>query len=91
MGLDFVLANDYRRASDCDFFAREVPEGAAVVFDSSIWMAFLGGLCGNSLASTIVLHDLPGGSDGGEALIEKCFPEDIAGAQHSRWNDVVFE
>jgi hypothetical protein len=91
MGLDFVLADDYCRDSDCDFLAREVPEGAAVVFDSPIRVAFLGGLRRHPLASTIVLHDLPGRPDGGEALIEECFPQDIACAQHSRWNDVVFE
>jgi hypothetical protein len=91
MGLDFVLANDYRRDSVCDFLAREVPEGAAVVFDSSIRVAFLGGLRGVRLASSIVCHPVPGKSDVGEALIEKCFPQNIAGSQHSRWNDVVFE
>jgi hypothetical protein len=78
VGLDSVLARNRSRDPDRDFLAREVSEGAAVVLDCSIRVAFLGGLCGAPLASPIIRRRVLRALDGGEALIEKCFPENIA-------------
>jgi hypothetical protein len=78
VGLDSLLARHCGRDPDRDFLAREVSESTAVVFDSSIWMALLGGLRRAGLASSIVtcldLHSL----DDEESLIEEPFPENIA-------------
>jgi hypothetical protein len=78
VGLDSVLARNCSRDSDRDRVAREVSEGAAIVFDCSIWVAFLGGLRGARLASATARQFLLRTLDGEEALIEKCFPENIA-------------
>jgi hypothetical protein len=78
VGLDSRLARNRSRASGRDFPAREVSEGAAIVFDCSICVAFLGGLRGARLASTTARQFLLRTLDGEEALIEKCFPENIA-------------
>jgi hypothetical protein len=78
VGLDFVLARNCRRDSDRDRVARKVPEGAAIVFNCSSWVAFLGGLRGARLASATARQFLLGTLDGEEALIERCFPENIA-------------
>jgi hypothetical protein len=78
VGLDSRLARNRSRASGRDFPAHEVSEGAAIVFDRSIWVAFLGGLRGARLASATARQFLLRTLDGEEALIEKCFPENIA-------------
>ncbi len=74
-----------------DFLAREVSEGAAIVLNSAVRVAFLGGVCGARLASALdrqlVFHTL----DGGEALIEECIPQNIARWQPNRRHKVVFE
>jgi hypothetical protein len=91
VGLDSLLAGDRSRNPGRDFFAREVQEGAAFVFDSAARMAFLGGICGAPLAPAtprqLVLDTL----DGGEALIEKCIPQNIACWQPDWRNEVVLE
>jgi hypothetical protein len=91
MGLDSFLARVCSRIPGRDFFAREVQEGAAFVFDSAARVAFLGGVRGAPLAPAtpcrLVLRTL----DGGEALIEKCIPQNIARWQPNRRNEVVLE
>jgi hypothetical protein len=78
VGVDSLLARSCSRDPNRDFLTREVSEGTAVVFDCSIWVAFLGGLRGARLASPIIRHPVLRALDGGEALIEKRFPENIA-------------
>jgi hypothetical protein len=78
VGLDSVLASNYSRDSDRDRVAREVSEGAAIVSGCPIRMAFLGGLRGARLASATARQFLLCTLDGKEALIERCFPENIA-------------
>jgi hypothetical protein len=91
VGLDSLLARDCSSDPDRDFFAREVSEGAAFVLNCTVRVAFLGGVCGARLASAIArqldLHTL----DGGEALIEKCIPQNIARWKPNRRNEVVSE
>jgi hypothetical protein len=77
--LDSLLAGNCSRDPDRDLLAPEVSEGPPVVLDCSIWVAFLGGLSGARLASTTDRQFLLRTLDGEEALIEKCFPENIAG------------
>jgi hypothetical protein len=90
VGLDSHLAGNCSRDPDRDFLACEVSEGAAVVRDCAVWVAFLGGLCGARLASALdrqlVFHTL-----GGEALIEECIPQNIAGWQLDWRHEVVSE
>jgi hypothetical protein len=61
-----------------DFFACEVSESAAILFNSKVWLAFLGGLrrarVGSATGGDFLLYE-PGVE---EALIEKCFPKNIA-------------
>jgi hypothetical protein len=77
MGVDSLLAHNCSRDPGCDFLACEVSEGATVILDCAIWVAFLGGVCGARLASAFVrwrdFYTL-----GREALIEKCIPQNIA-------------
>jgi hypothetical protein len=54
VGLDSYLAQYCGRNSGCDFLAREVSKGPAVVLDSQVGVAFLGRVCGAALASVIV-------------------------------------
>jgi hypothetical protein len=77
VGLDSLLARVCGCVSERDLFAREVSEGAPVVFDCSIWVAFLGGLRGARLVSSGNRRRVLRTLDGEEALIEKCFPENI--------------
>jgi hypothetical protein len=72
--LDPFLAHDYSRAASRHLVACEVSEGTAIVFDCSIRVAFLGGLRGTSLASRAVRDPVLDTLDGGETLIEECFP-----------------
>jgi len=53
MGLDYLLADARGRASERDHFAHQVSEGAAVLLDPTVRMAFLGSLRGTSLGSFI--------------------------------------
>jgi hypothetical protein len=78
VGLDSVLARNCSRDSGRDRIAREVSEGAAIVFDCPIWVAFLGGLPGAPVASAGDRQFLLRTLDGEEALIEKCFPKNIS-------------
>jgi hypothetical protein len=52
--MDSLLAYDSGRIPGCDFSAYEVSEGAAVVLDCAVWVAFLGSVCGARLASALV-------------------------------------
>src|SRR5262249_25284969 len=87
VGLDSVLAYDSRCASHCDCVARKVSEGTAFIVDSTPWVAFLGGLFGPRLASRIA-RDRVLVPFHREALVEECFPENIARWQ-SGWRDQV--
>jgi hypothetical protein len=91
MGLDSFLADDCGRDPGRNFFARQVQEGATVVFDSAARVAFLDGLRGTCLASAIDrqrdIHTL----DSAEALIENCLAQNFTGRQSNRRNEVVFE
>ena len=78
MVLDRDLALNCGRAPSRHFLAPEVSEGAAVVFNTSIWLAFLRGLRGTCLASFDIRHRVLRNLDGAEALIEECFPENIS-------------
>jgi hypothetical protein len=91
VGLDSVLARDRRRNPGRDFLTCEVLEGAAFLFDSAVRVAFLGGVCGAHLASVIHRQFALNALDGGEAVIENCIPQDIAGWQPDRRNEVVPE
>jgi hypothetical protein len=91
VGLDSLLACNRSSNPGRDFFAREVSEGAAFVFDSALWVAFLGGVCGALLAPATHRQFVLGTLDRGEALIEKCIPQNIARWQPNRRNEVVFE
>src|SRR5258708_5550524 len=77
-GLDSRLAHKCSRDPGCDLFAREVSEGAAIVLDSAVRVAFLGGVCGARLGAFTIDHFVPHNFDCGEALIEKCIPQNIA-------------
>jgi len=76
--LDSRLALNCGRRPRRDFPAREVSEGAAIIFNPEVWVAFLDGLCRARMASAAIRHRLLGTLDGREALIEKCFPKNIA-------------
>jgi hypothetical protein len=91
MGLDSLLACICSRGSECDCLAREVSEGSAILFDSAVWLAFLGSVCRVHLDSSTSRHAVLRTSDGGEALIEKCFPENLAGWQLNWRDEVVSE
>src|SRR5438270_2839372 len=84
MGLDSRFARICGRSAERDCVAREVSEGSAILFDSAVWLAFLGSVCRVHLDSAIIRHAVLRSSDGGEALIEKCFPENLARWQ-SNW------
>lgn len=77
MGLDSLLAGNCSGDSDIDHLAREVSEGAAFLFDSAVWVAFLGGVCRPGLAATLVCRRDAGTLDSGRALIEQCIPQNI--------------
>jgi hypothetical protein len=89
--VDSLLAGDRSRNPDRDFFTREVQEGAAIVFDSAARVAFLGGICGTPLAPATSRQLVLSTLDEGEALIEKCIPQNIACWQPNRRNEVVLE
>jgi len=91
VGLDHTLAHNCSRDSGCDFLAREVSEGAAVVLDTAVWMAFLERVCRARLAPAVVSQLDFRRLDGEEALIEKCIPKNIARRQLNWRNEVVFE
>jgi hypothetical protein len=91
MGLDSLLASGRGRIAGRDFFAREVSEGAAFVFDSAARVAFLGSVCGTPLAPDTPCYVVLATLDSGEALIEKCIPQNIAHWQPNRRNEVVLE
>jgi len=67
------LADDCNRDSHCDLFAREVSEGAAVVLDSAVWLAFLGGLRRHCLGSATIRFRILRNTLGGEALMKGAF------------------
>jgi hypothetical protein len=77
VGLDSLLACIYSRGSERDRLAREVSEGSTVLFDSTVWLAFLGGVCRAHLDSTIVRYAVLQHLEGGGTLIEKCFSENL--------------
>src|SRR5262249_6186251 len=89
LGLDPLLAVNYRRNSGGDLLACEVSESTAVVLDSAGGVAFFGGLCRPCLGSLFSLHLVFRGSGSGEALIENRFPQNIACPQHHRRYQVV--
>src|SRR5581483_3402511 len=91
VGLDPLLAHDSGCDPDCDHLAREISEGPAVVFNSALWVAFLGGLCRTPMASTPARQFLLINLDVEEALIEQSFPENIARWQHDRRDKMVFK
>jgi hypothetical protein len=76
--LDPLLARHYSRVSGGDRLAREVSEGATVLLDSAVRLAFLGGVRRPYLGSCIVWHHHLVSWDREEALIEKCVPQNIA-------------
>jgi hypothetical protein len=76
--LDSLLARNCGCDPGRDFLACEVSEGAAVIFNSEVWVAFLGGLCRARMASATAREFLLRALDGEEALIEECLPENIA-------------
>jgi len=78
VGLDFHLARNCSRNSDRDHLAPEVSEGAGVVLDSAVRVAFLGGLRGSCLGSAFIRRPSVGSLDRKDALIEKCIPQNIA-------------
>jgi hypothetical protein len=91
VGVDHFLAHNCSCASGCDFLACEVSEGAAFVLDSTVWVAFLGGLCRVHLATAVDRHPILRTLDGGEALIGECIPQNIARRQLNWWHEVVSE
>src|SRR5215475_4878964 len=90
MGMDSVLANDCRRASYCNCVACKVSEGAALIVDSAVWMAFLDGVRGPCLASGIARRGVLAWFER-EAVIEERLSENIGRSQSSRRDQVVFE
>jgi len=69
MGLDSFLARDRGGDSQRDHLTCEVPESAAVLFDSAVGLAFLGGLCRASMGSCVIRFLILCSPDGKEALI----------------------
>jgi hypothetical protein len=67
--LDSLLARNCSCDPDRDHLAREVSQGAALVFDCPIRVAFLGGLHGDHLGTDIAWHLVPRNPDDREALI----------------------
>jgi hypothetical protein len=67
--MDSLLASNGSRDSHRDRLARKVSQGAALVFDSPIGVAFLGGVRGDDLGSIVICHFVPRNPDDGEALI----------------------
>jgi hypothetical protein len=78
VGLDSLLARNCSRDPDRDRLACEVSEGDAVIFNSEVWVAFLGGLCRARMASATAREFLLHALDVEEALIEECLPENFA-------------
>jgi hypothetical protein len=72
------LARHYSGDSGGDRLARDVSEGATVLPDSAVRLAFLGGVRGPYLGSCIVRHHHLVSWNREEALIEKCVPQNIA-------------
>jgi hypothetical protein len=78
VGLDYRLAHICSCDSCCNFLAREVQEGAAVVLDSPVGVAFLECVCGTLMAPVTDCQFLRHTLDDEEALIEEYFPKNIA-------------
>jgi hypothetical protein len=78
VGLDFGLAADYRCAPGDHRVAREVSEGAAFVFDSALGLALLGGIRRVHLAAVADRQLVLQAADGGETLIARSVPQNIA-------------
>jgi hypothetical protein len=89
--MDSVLASDCSRDSGGDHLAREVPEGSAAVLDSSVRMAFLGGLRRACLGSAVIRNHILRKLDGKEVVIEKCISQNIARWQLDWRHQVVPE
>jgi hypothetical protein len=89
--LDPFLAGDCSGDPDSDLLAREVSEGATLVRNSAVRVAILGGVCRALVAPARHRHSDIGPLDRGEALIEKCIPQNIARWQPDWRNEVVFE
>jgi hypothetical protein len=89
--LDPLLARNCSRDPDRDFLACEISESASFVLDCAAWVAFLGGVCGARLASAIARQLDFRTVDGGEALIEKYIPQNIARWQPKWRHEVVSE
>jgi len=53
MGLDSHLADNHPGAAHIDLPACEISEGAAIIFNTAFWVAFLGSLCGVPLACPV--------------------------------------
>jgi hypothetical protein len=81
VGLDSFLACHCSCDTRSDLLTCEAPEGAPLVLDWPIGVAFLGGLSGNHLGAAIIWDLHPRNSSGGETLIDKYFSENIARGQ----------
>jgi len=90
VGLDFVLADDCRRDPNGDCTACKVPEGAAFLVDSTVWLAFLDGVRGLRLAAGVVRDGVLVSFDS-EAVIEERLSENIARWQPGGRNQMVFK
>jgi hypothetical protein len=77
VGLDSLLARDRSCDPGGDLLAREASEGAAEVLNCAVGLAFLGGVCGAGMAPAIARERDLRRTDGEEALIEKCIPQNI--------------
>src|SRR5215813_113222 len=85
VGVDSLLANNYGRDPGCDFPACKVSEGASIVLDSEVWVAFLDGVCGARLASSVNRHLTLRTFLHGEALSGKGIPQNVQPSQsHGR-------
>jgi hypothetical protein len=91
MGLDIVLAHIRGRSPRRDLFAREISEGAAGLFDSTTWLAFLDGIRRLCVAPADIRQRVLLSMDRQETLIEERIPKNIARPRMGRWNQMVFE
>ena len=89
MGLDSFLARVCSRCPERDFLAREVSESTPVVLNSTVRVAFLGGVRWTRLAAAIACRYVRRALDGKGAVIEQCIPQNFARWQPDRRNEVV--
>src|SRR5580704_15081460 len=91
MGLDFILGVVRGCTSDRDYFAREVPQSSALLFNSAPGVAVLVGLRRPLMAPAADRRVDLRALARREALSAERVPQNFARGHANRWNEMVFE